>query len=75
MPTWHDVAHPHIDQDDEGALHPHNRHDISFDRDGTLLRTITSQGSGVTVCEGSECTVHIQVHVPAEVTANSALLT
>ena len=45
--------------------------DVSFDRDKTLLRTVTTAGSGVIVREGSECTVHFSVHAPTEVSMAS----
>jgi len=46
--------------------------DVSFDRDKTLLRTVTTAGYGVIVREGSECTVHFSVHAPSEVSTATA---
>ena len=45
--------------------------DCSFDRDKTLMRTVITEGYGVTAREGSDCTVHFSVHVPDEARALS----
>ena len=51
---------------------PKQPKDVSFDRGATLMRTVVTEGHGVTVREGSECVVHFTIHVPAEVRADRA---
>ncbi len=55
-----------------GSMASPRADDCSFDRDKTLLRTVTTKGYGVIVREGSECTVHFSVHAPSEVSTSAA---
>ena len=41
-------------------------HDISFDKDKTLMRTQLTKGSGVDCREGSIATIHFSVHHQVE---------
>ena len=41
-------------------------HDISFDREKTLMRTITTEGQGEEAREGSIVTIHLEITQPAE---------
>ena len=41
-------------------------HDVSFDKDQTMMRTVVTKGSGVDCREGSVATVHFSVHHQAD---------
>lgn len=41
-------------------------HDISFEKEKTLMRTISTEGAGLEAREGADCTIHLTISQPGE---------